>query len=124
MSVVSVKRDLTTTFSWLVTNLKEQRCNASKVIVFCRSINTCVKLFKFFFIQLREESYEPTGAKPVTENRLFAMYHGRIDEEDKYIILKSFCSPCGKCRVVLSIIAFGMGVDVPDVCTLWSIPRC
>lgn len=35
-----------------------------------------------------------------------------------YSILKTLCSPCGKCRVMFSTIVFGIGVDVPNVQTI------
>ena len=31
---------------------------------------------------LRSDSYYPKGASPSISNRLFAMYHARVDDED------------------------------------------
>ena len=54
----------------------------------------------------------------MTENQLFAMFHACIDDDKKKAILKSLLSNKGTCQVVFYTIAFGMGVDVPDVRTI------
>ena len=40
---------------------------------------------------------------------VFAMFHARIDDEDKEAILKSMADPKGTCRIVFSTIAFWYG---------------
>ena len=42
----------------------------------------------------------------------------------KETIIQSFCDPKGKLRVVIATIAFGMGLDCPDVrqTILWGAP--
>lgn len=114
-SVVSVKRDVSVSFAWLVRELREKRTRTPKVIVFCRSISSCASLYKLCLTELREESYEPIGSPPLTSHRLFAMFHARVEEEDKQCILESFAPLTGVCRVVFSTIAFGMGVDIDDI---------
>ena len=116
-SVVRVSRDLDKSFGWLIDQLKTKRHNLDRVIVFCRSISTCTNLYKLFICLLKEESYHPLGSSPTTENRLFAMFHAQIDEDDKKAILKSLLVAGGTCRVVFCTIAFGIGVDVPNVHT-------
>ena len=65
---------------------------------------------------MKESSYELAGqSQPSCCNCLFAMFHARVDVEDKQSIISSFCTPSG---VIISTIAFGMGVDVPDVRTV------
>lgn len=58
-SVQTVSRVVHTTFRWLLLQLKAKRTALPKVIVFCRSINTCTSLYKMFITELQEESYEP-----------------------------------------------------------------
>lgn len=43
------------------------------------------------------------------------MFHSRVDEDDNKKILLSMKDPSGICRVLFSTIAFGMGVDIPDI---------
>lgn len=46
------------------------------------------------------------------------MYHARVDDEDKKIILHTFQPPSGTCRILFSTVAFGMWVDIPNVRTV------
>ena len=117
-SVIRVSRELEKSFGWLIDQLRMNRCDLDRVIVFCRSISTCTNLYKLFISVMKEESYHPLGSLPTTENRLFAMFHARIDEDDKKSILKSLVQTDGICRIVFCTIAFGMGVDVPNVRTV------
>ena len=89
-----------------------------KVIVFCRSIASCVKLYKYLLTQLREDSYEPKGTAQSIKCRLFAMFHSRLDDEVKEKVLHSFKLVHGTCRVNFSTIAFGLGVDISDIRTI------
>ena len=114
-SVVSVKSDLLLTFGWLINSLKKERTSLDRVVIFCRSLHTCASLYKLFAVNLQEESYEPIGSSPDVSRRLFAMYHSKIDESDKEEILKSLKNEHGVCRVLFSTIAFGMGVDIPNI---------
>ena len=76
-------RDVSLPFKWLLVELQKERKSLAKTIVFCRSIAACVKLYKHFITSLRSDSYEPKGVSPSIHNRLFAMYHARVDEDDK-----------------------------------------
>ena len=67
---------------------------------------------------MREKSYEPLGRRPENSTRLFAMYHARVSEDDKQLILQSMLNPNGICRVLFCTTAFGMGIDVPNVRTI------
>ena len=48
-------------------------------------------------------------------NRLFAMYHAKIDDSDKDSIMSSLGDTNGKCRVVFCTVAFGMGVNISNI---------
>ena len=51
------------------------------------------------------------------------MYHARVDEDDKKEILAAFQPTDGTC-ILFSTIAFGMGVDIPDVRTIIHYGPC
>ena len=90
-----------------------------KHIIFCRSINSCIAIYKYFITSMQDSSYVfDEESQPSCRNRLFAMFHARVDEEDKQSIISSFSSPYGICRVIFSTIAFGMCVDIPDIRTV------
>ena len=117
-AVVNASRDVAVAFSWLAESLLKERSTLSRVLVFCRSISTCTRLYKYFLSMLKSNSYEPVGSQPFTCNRLFAMYHARIDDEDKQAILESMADQNGKCRILFFTIAFGMGVDIVNIRTV------
>ena len=56
-SVVRAKRDVTVTFQWLLLMLQHERQKMPKVIISCRSINSCVALYKYFITTLQDGSY-------------------------------------------------------------------
>jgi ATP-dependent DNA helicase RecQ len=114
-SAVKVSRDLELAFGWLLQEIETKRTSLPRTVIFCRSIKTCASLFKLFLSHLREKSYEPVGSELSVANRLFAMYHARIDDSDKREILASLTDPDGKCRLLFCTVAFGMGVNIPDI---------
>ena len=114
-SIVKVSRDLEVAFGWLLREIKMRRTSLPRTVVFCRSIKTCASLFKLFLSHLQEKSYEPIGSEISVSNRIFAMYHARIDDADKNEILSSLKDPAGKCRLLFCTVAFGMGVNIPDI---------
>ena len=115
-SVVTVKSDHQLTFGWLIDTLKQYCASLDRVVIFCRSLHACASLYKLFVVNLREaEGYEPIESAPDVSKRLFAMYHSKISESDKKGILTSLKNEKGVCRVLFSTIAFGMGVDVPNI---------
>ena len=117
-SIVHVSREAEAAFDWLAEDLRKERSALPRVLVFCHSISICARLYKFFLTMLPKESYEPVDSQSHTCNRLFAMFHARIDDENKQAILESMVNPEGKCTVVFSTIAFGMGVDIPNIRTV------
>ena len=117
-SVCKASRNCNQSFKWLLDDLREQRQNLPRVLVFCRSILTCSNLYKYFLAELREQSYLSTATEPDISHRLFAMFHSRVDEEDKASIIDSMKKSDGACRVVFCTIAFGMGMDISNIRTV------
>ena len=114
-SAIKVSRDLQVTFGWLLHQLQTQRTSLPRTIVFCRSIKTCALLYTLFLSHLKGQSYDPVGSDVCVTNRLFAMYHAKIDDSDKDSILSSLGDTNGKCRVVFCTVAFGMGVNISNI---------
>ena len=46
---------------------------------------------------------------------LFGMYHAKITESQKTTLIVSFSASNGNCRVLFTTIAFGMGINIPDI---------
>ena len=47
-TVVKSSRDCIAAFKWILDYLQKYRKNANRALVYCRSIETCTKLYKFF----------------------------------------------------------------------------
>lgn len=117
-SVVETSRECTKAFLWLLDELQQSGRSTKRVLVYCRSIQTCAQLYKFFLTSLQEHSYDNPSLPFGIPNRLFAMFHSRVDKKDKEMILDSMKDPNGACRVVFCTVAFGMGVDIPNIRTI------
>ena len=58
---------------------------------------------------------EPIGAPDLVRFRLVDIFSSITEKEVKESILKSFCKPDGNLRVLIATIAFGLGLDCPDI---------
>jgi superfamily II DNA helicase RecQ len=58
------------------------------------------------------------------ENRRIEMSHANTDAESKERILTEFTKPDGIVQVLVSTVAFGMGINIPDVDIVihWGLP--
>ena len=98
--------------SWCLVQLK---LDTPKVIIFCRQFDECSKMYRTFKHYLGTNFTFPSGAPDLAKYRVVDMYTGGCTQSEvKETIIKSFCSST-QLRIVISTIAFGMGVDVPDV---------
>ena len=64
---------------------------------------------------LGKERVEPVGAPDIPEFRLFDYFTSAIHSSVKDDILKAFVQPMSPLRIVIATIAFGMGVDTPNI---------
>ena len=101
-------------FTWLLEELRSKKLTTTKPIVFCRSIENCAHLYQMFDFGLKEDGYIPSGKMSI-RNALFGMYHAKVTDYEKRALLHSFSEPDGVCRVTFCTVAFGMGVNIPDV---------
>ena len=85
-----------------------------KTIVFCQSIDSCASLYQLFDFRLREGGYVPKGRIDI-RYALFGIHLSKVTDEEKQELTKSFMNPNGICRVLFSTIAFGMGINIPNI---------
>ena len=112
---VKKRTEIETDFADLVASLRKNLNKTSRVIVYCRSLNTCSDLYAHFLYELGTASYYPPNALQVSDNRLFGMFHACTPDYNKSVIMKSFSHSDGVVRVLFATVAFGMGVDIRDV---------
>ena len=111
--------------SWVLQSLKRDRHKAERIIVYCRTLDTCALLYSYFLNELGTIAYHPPGAEELCCNRVIAMYHACTPQSNKDTVLKSLQNQEGVVRVVFATIALGMGIDLRSVNTIvhYGAPR-
>ena len=99
----------------IVDSVLQKRTRCERVIIYCRTLMDCTRIFRFFRIKLGQNLYEPPGAPNLACFRLVDMYCSCTHDDTQESILTSFMNPTGNLRVVIATIAFGLGLDCPNV---------
>ncbi len=106
---------LETAFTPLAEEIRRKRTSMDRVIVYCRNYDSCTMIYLFLKYILKGEIREPIGVRDLAIFRLVDMFTACTRPAVKERILKSFCEPQSILRVVIATVAFGMGVDCPNV---------
>ena len=103
--------------------LSRQRTAMERIIVFCRRYEEVTEIYYFFKQNLGIHFTEPPGAPDLARFRLLDMYTHCTHQTVKDVILERFTSQ-SSLRIVIATIAFGMGIDCPDVHQIihWGVP--
>ena len=102
------------TFKPLVSRLKIDREKAPRTIVYCQSYNMCADIYIYLSQTMDYEVTEPIDAPNIPRFRLVDMFTSVTDSRHKQLIISSFTKP-SHLRVVIATVAFGLGIDYPDV---------
>ena len=108
--------------NWVVNDLNIKKNLASKYIIYCKSIDMCTSVYSFFDFHLSNVKYV---GSPSFRSQLFLMFHHSTPSRNKEYIEASFQKPDSLLRVIIATVAFGLGVDVPDVDYVinWGCPK-
>ena len=109
------KRTIEEVFSPVVKKIAVEQRGIGKVIIFCRKFDECISLYTFFYHSLGRKFTYPIGAPNLSKYRLVDMYTSATKKDVKESIVSSFCKVESTLRVVICTVAFGMGIDCPDV---------
>ena len=85
-----------------------------RMIIYARSFDICAQIYLLFETQLQKEFVEPKDAPNLPRFRLADMFTSVTDQAQKECIINNFTSP-SQLRVVIATVAFGLGIDCPDV---------
>ena len=100
-------------FAPLLENLKRNNCKTARVIIFCQTRNQVALIWRTFEFQLGSLMYGP--GESVLQNRIVEMFHAGTPPSLKNHILQSMAVADGIVRVLVSTVAFGMGVNCRGV---------
>jgi ATP-dependent DNA helicase RecQ len=113
--IVREKLNMEDTFSPIIEDVSQNDRNAERTIIFCRNFRDCFDIYQSFRMRLKQRMYYPPTAPQVSKYRLVDVFTSVTEETVKTNIIQNFTSPDGCCRVVIGTIAFGMGLDSPNV---------
>lgn len=99
----------------IVQLLQMQGTKTNRTIIYCRYCKEVVEFYEEFKAQLGAQFTSPPGFLDFPRYRLVDMYMSVTVDSVKEQIVKSFCDPSGNLRVVICTVAFGMGLDCPNV---------
>jgi ATP-dependent DNA helicase RecQ len=98
----------------LVEELRNQKVAAPKTLIY-GSMEIIAECYSFFDRHLRNHQYYPTGAKQCAANRIFTQYHANYPPHEQARILKEVVQTNSIIRILFVTVAFGMGIDCPDI---------
>ena len=108
MSVVSSKQKPSEELGWVLKRLQTKKRDCEKILIFFPSIHSCQKIYNQFLCDLGNDAYD--GNELILE-----MFHAHHKPETKERILSTYKDQRGSIRVLFSTIAFGMGIQIPDI---------
>lgn len=112
-AVRAVTPDPAKTFQIMVEDLRKQKGNYERTIIYCQTIKVTTFLYGFFLSELGDDVYADDSCD--LKKRTVEMFHSRIDELNQEHILESMSVADGSVRVLLATIAYGMGINCKDV---------
>ena len=98
----------------LVQYLQAKRMDFPLTIVY-GSLETISSCYLYFSSYLGSEQYEPLGAESLAQNRLFSQFHAQYPEHERQRIVDGLVQGNSKIRVIFAIVAFGIGIDIPNI---------
>jgi superfamily II DNA helicase RecQ len=98
---------------WYIDELCEKGISARKCIDYAYSLHD-VATYEHIMVRLGSSAWIPDKPQ-TTEHRLVGMYHGSVGSQMEKTVVDHFTKVGSNIRVIVCTIAFGMGINIPDV---------
>lgn len=100
-----------------LSDLVKNKSKAQRYVVFCPTYAACDEVYSLIASYLLQHNalYDPPDAERIVQNRLCEMYTACTSTSMKDNILESFVKPEGKLRILVATVAFGMGINAPNI---------
>ena len=102
------------TFEPIAKKLYKEGPECPRIIVYCRTCDDCSTLYLYFKDFLGTKFTYPLGSPDLPGFRLIDMYMSSTEKVVQEEIVHLFCVE-SSLRLVVATVAFGMGVDCPNV---------
>ena len=79
------------------------------------NLQTISECFCYFSNKMGCLQYHPIGAAPIATNRMFSQFHAQYPDHEHERIVRDLVSSDSKLRIMFVTVAFGIGIDVPNI---------
>ena len=107
-------------FGPMTNQVAQYQESLGRTVIFCQTIADCCLLYKYKL----GPKYTINGSLDECRNRVVDMFHSDTEPSIKEEILKNFSTPLHHLRVVIATVAFGLGVNIPDIRTVVHFGTC
>ena len=94
---------------WLVDDVRDHQMETEKTIIYSPFINSGTDIFIYFCSQLKDKAY--VKGKRDFSSRFIMQYHSKSGKGTKEYVQSEFSKPDSHIRMLISTIAFGMGME-------------
>lgn len=99
-------------FRGIIDEVLQNGVTTERTFIYCQTRKHCGLIFRLFEIHLGDNLYNGIN-RP--QNRIVEMYHAGTPDQVKKHVIECLSQETGHIRVLISTIAFGMGVDCKSV---------
>ncbi|XP_062593719.1 ATP-dependent DNA helicase RecQ-like [Saccostrea cucullata] len=98
---------------WLFEEVKEKGIKTRKSLIYVRSLSKGGCLYRDILGHLKEHAFHEK--EKTQQNSFIALYHAGMNSKDLNYILHEISKPDSVIRIAICTIAFGMGINIPDI---------